>query len=162
MAGEALYEDGSGGEDYESERGLGHAFINSGETAIAPDLGERAFDCKRPRRLMPGMILHRDGSRHVWIQGLPALDLIVTMDDATSAIYSAFLCEEEGTASTLRACRKVFSQQGLPMSFYTDWGSYYFHTDEAGGPVDRKRLTQVGLPLERLGVEHIAAYSPQA
>ena len=117
---------------------------------------------KRPRRPMPGMLLHQDGSRHVWIQGLPALDLIVTMDDATSAIYSAFLCEEEGTVSTFRALREVFAAHGLPMSLYTDRGSHYFHTDEAGGPVNRKRLTQVGRALERLGVEHIAAYSPQA
>ena len=46
-----------------------------------------------------GMTLHQDGSRHVWLDGQPALDLIVTLDDATGAIYSAFLVEEEGTAS---------------------------------------------------------------
>jgi transposase len=117
---------------------------------------------KRPRRPMPGMMLHQDGSRHVWLQGLPALDLIVTMDDATSAIYSAFVCEEEGTASTFRALREVFSEHGLPLSLYTDRGAHYFHTAQAGAPVDRKQLTQVGRALERLGVEHIAAYSPQA
>ena len=35
-----------------------------------------------------------------WIGGRPPLDLIVTLDDATSAIYSAFLVEEEGTVSS--------------------------------------------------------------
>jgi hypothetical protein len=35
-------------------------------------------------------------------------------------------------------------------------------TPEAGGPVDRKRPTQVGRALAQLGVDHIAAYSPQA
>ena len=84
------------------------------------------------------------------------------MDDATSAIYSAFLVEEEGTASTFRALREVFGAHGLPMSLYTDRGSHYFHTAEAGGKIDRSRLTQVGRALEHLGVEHIAAYSPQA
>ena len=49
------------------------------------------------------MMLHQDGSRHEWLAGQPALDLIVTMDDATGEIYSAFLIEEEGTASTFRA-----------------------------------------------------------
>ena len=34
---------------------------------------------KRPRRPLPGMLLHQDGSRHPWIEGLPAMDLIVTM-----------------------------------------------------------------------------------
>jgi transposase len=117
---------------------------------------------KRPRRPMPGMMLHQDGSRHEWLQGRPALDLIVTLDDATGAIYSAFLVEEEGTASTFRALKETFGAHGLPMSLYTDRGAHYFHTPEAGGKIDRKRPTQVGRALEQLGVEHIGAYSPQA
>jgi transposase len=117
---------------------------------------------RRPRRPLPGMMLHQDGSRHVWLAGQPALDLIVTMDDATSAILSAFLVEEEGTASTFRALREVFERHGLPLSLYTDRGSHYFHTMEAGEKAGRAGLTQVGRALEHLGVEHIAAYSPQA
>jgi transposase len=117
---------------------------------------------KRPRRPMPGMMLHQDGSRHEWLADEPALDLIVTMDDATSAILSAFLVAEEGTASTFRALQEVFGRHGLPLSLYTDRGSHYFHTPEAGGKVDRAHPTQVGRALEHLGVEHIAAYSPQA
>lgn len=116
---------------------------------------------KRPRRPMPGMMLHQDGSRHLWLQGQPPLDLIVTLDDATGAIYSAFLVEEEGTASTFEALKQVFGAHGLPLSLYTDRGAHYFFTAEAGA-VDRKQPTQVGRALERLGVEHIAAYSPQA
>ena len=117
---------------------------------------------KRERRPLPGMMLHQDGSMHVWLAGQPALDLIVTLDDATSAIYSAFLIEEEGTASTFRALMEVFGTHGLPMSLYTDRGAHYFYTPTAGGEVDRSKPTQVGRALERLGVEHIAAYSPQA
>ena len=63
---------------------------------------------KRERRPLPGMMLHQDGSRHEWLEGQGALDLIVTMDDATGAIYSAFLIEEEGTASTFRALKRGF------------------------------------------------------
>lgn len=117
---------------------------------------------KRPRRPLPGMLLHQDGSRHVWLAGQAALDLIVTMDDATSTIYSAFLTAEEGTASTFQALLEVFRAEGLPLSLYTDRGSHYFFTPAAGGPVDRTHLTQVGRALAHLGVEHIAAYSPQA
>jgi hypothetical protein len=84
------------------------------------------------------------------------------MDDATGEIYSAFLVEEEGTASTFRALKEVFKTHGLPISLYTDRGGHYFFTPEAGGEVDRNRLTQVGRALKQLGVEHIAAYSPQA
>ncbi len=106
---------------------------------------------KRPRRLTARMLLHKDGSRHEW------LDLIVMLDDATSAILSAILVAEEGTASTFRALGEVFAAHGLPLSLYTDRGSHYFHTWEAGGKVDRTRLTQVGQALDHLGVEQIAA-----
>jgi hypothetical protein len=108
------------------------------------------------------MMLHQDGSRHVWVAGLDALDLIVTMDDATSTIYSAFLLAEEGTDSTFQALLDVFGTHGLPLSLYTDRGTHYFFTPEAGGKFDRKSPTQVGRALAHLGVEHIAAYSPQA
>jgi hypothetical protein len=86
----------------------------------------------------------------------------VTLDDATSAILSAFLVDEEGTDSTFRGLAEVFGRHGLPLSLYTDRGSHYFYTPEADGKVDRSRLTQVGRALAHLGVEHIAAYSPQA
>ena len=116
---------------------------------------------KRERRPLPGMMLHQDGSRHEWLEGCAPLDLIVTMDDATGAIYSAFLVEEEGTASTFRALKEVFAERGLPMSLYTDRGSHYFRATKAG-EIDRDHPTQVGRALEQLGVEHIGAYSPQA
>ena len=117
---------------------------------------------KRERKPCEGMMLHQDGSRAAWLAGQPALDLIVTMDDATNTIYSAFLVEEESTASTFRGLLEVFTAQGLPASLYTDRGSHYFYTPQAGEAVDRGHLTQVGRALDRLGIEHIAAYSPQA
>jgi transposase len=117
---------------------------------------------KRPRRPCIGMMLHQDGSRFAWLEGAPPLDLIVTMDDATNEIYSGFLVEEEGTASTFKALLEVFIAQGLPSSVYTDRGSHYFLTPKAGGEVDKMQLTQVGRALERLGIEHIPAYSPEA
>jgi transposase len=131
----------------------------AGVVAKTPRKG--AHRRKRERRPLPGMMLHQDGSRHAWLEGQAALDLIVTLDDATGAIYSAFLVEEEGTASTFRALKEVFSEHGLPMSLYTDRGSHYFRTTKAG-EIDRGCPTQVGRALEQLGVEHIGAFSPQA
>ena len=117
---------------------------------------------KRERKPFEGMMLHQDGSRAAWLAGEAELDLIVTMDDATSTIYSAFLVEEEGTASTFRGCLEVFAAQGLPSSLYTDRGSHYFYTPEAGGKVAKDVPTQVGRALAHLGIEHIPAYSPEA
>jgi transposase len=118
---------------------------------------------KRPRRPMVGMMLHQDASTHAWLPGdTRKYDLVVTMEDATSALYSAFLVDEEGTASSFQGLREVVAQHGLFCSLYTDRGSHYFFTPEAGGKVSRSVLTQVGRALSQLGIEHIAAYSPQA
>jgi hypothetical protein len=117
---------------------------------------------KRERKPCEGMMLHQDGSRHDWLAGQAPLDLIATMDDATSTVYSAFLVEEEGTASTFRGLLEVFTEHGLPCSLYTDRGRHYFCTDKAGEAVNKDHLTQVGRALERLGIEHIPAYSPEA
>jgi hypothetical protein len=108
------------------------------------------------------MMLHQDGSRFAWLDGQPQLDLIVTMGDAASTIYSAFLVEEEGTASTFRGLLDTFTAFGLPSTLYTDPGSHYFYMPKAGEPVDKQRLTQVGRALQRLRIEHIPAYSPEA
>src|SRR5271157_2292432 len=132
----------------------------SGLVAKAPRKG--AHRRKRERRPLPGMMLHQDGSRHEWLEGQPPLDLIVTMDDATGTIYSAFLIEEEGTASTFRALNEVFGRRGLPMSLYTDRGAHYFHNPEKGGEVDCGQFPQGGRAGKQLGVEDIGAYSPQA
>ena len=102
---------------------------------------------KRPRRPLRGMMLHQDGSRHVWIEGLPAMDLIVTLDDATSEIYSMFLVEEEGTASTFQALREVIGEHGLFCSLYTDRGSHYFYTPKAGEKVFKDASNASGAGL---------------
>ncbi len=116
---------------------------------------------KRVRRPLFGMMLFQDGSRHAWLPQGPKLDLIVIMDDATSRILSIFLVEEEGTASTFRGLKEVIAQHGLFSSFYTDRGSRYFVTAQAGGKVDRLHPTQVGRALKQLGIQHIVSYSPE-
>jgi len=134
-----------------------------GRGLVAPAPRRGAHRRKRPRRPLVGMMLHQDGSKHRWLPGLEeALDLIVTLDDATGAIYSAFLVEEEGTMSSFQGLGEVFAAHGLPCSLYTDRGGHYFHTPEAGAKVDKTKLTQVGRALAQLSIVHIAAYSPQA
>jgi transposase len=133
-----------------------------GQGLLAPAPRRGAHRRKRPRRPLRGMMLHQDGSRHEWLNGQPAVDLIVTLDDATGEIYSAFLVAEEGTHSTLRALHEVISRHGLPCSLYTDRGSHYFVTPTAGKKPDPRARTQVGRALAQLGIEHIPAFSPEA
>lgn len=85
------------------------------------------------------------------------MDLIGTMDDATIEMYSAFFLPKAGIASTFRPLPEVFGAHGLPPRL-----SHDFYPPEAGVKVDRTHPTQVGRVLAHLGVEHIAAYSPEA
>lgn len=116
---------------------------------------------RRERSALPGMMIHQDGSTHAWVAG-QMWDLIVTLDDATGEHYSMFFVDEEGTASSLRGVREVIEARGLFSSFYSDRGSHYWHTPDAGGKVDKTNPTQFGRALKQLGIEMIAAYSPQA
>jgi len=117
---------------------------------------------RRPRRPLPGMLLHIDGSKHRWFQDDRYYDLLVILDDATSKIYYAQLVEEESTRTVMTALREVIEREGLFCALYSDRASHFFVTPKTGEPVDKSRLTQVGRALKELGVQMIPAYSPQA
>src|SRR2546427_1417165 len=117
---------------------------------------------RRPRRAMPGMLLHIDGSKHRWLNDERWYDLIVILDDATSEIYYAQLVEEESTRTVMVGLREVIETKGLFCALYSDRGSHFFVTVKEGEKVDKDRLTQVGRAMKELGVQMIAAYSPQA
>jgi transposase len=117
---------------------------------------------RRPRRPLPGMLLHIDGSQHQWFCDHRWYDLIVIMDDATSEVYYAQLVEEESTRTVMAGLRTVIEEQGLFCSLYSDRASHFFLTPKAGEAVNHDRLTQVGRAVKELGMQLIPAYSPQA
>jgi len=129
--------------------------------AVAKVAQRGAHRKRRERVPMAGMMIHQDGSTHEWAVGR-VWDLIVTMDDATGEHYSMFFVEEEGTVSSFRGVRETIEGRGLFASLYTDRGSHYWFTPEAGGKVDRKQPTQFGRAMGQLGIQMIAAYSPEA
>ncbi len=119
-------------------------------------------------------MIHQDGSTHEWVPG-QSWDLIVTMDDATSTVYSGFFAEQEGTLSSLRGVRETLEAKGLFSSFYSDRGSHHWFTPKSGGQVDKQVLTQFGRTkfglalavrahgraMIHLGIEMIPSYCPQ-
>src|ERR1041385_7583376 len=117
---------------------------------------------RRPRRPLPGMLLHIDGSQHRWFNDERWYDLLVLMDDATSEIYYAQLVEQESTRTVMTGLRAVIEQKGLFCALYSDRASHFFLTPKTGEPVDHNRVTQVGRALRELGIHLIPAYSPQA
>src|SRR5262245_4773418 len=117
---------------------------------------------RRPRRPIPGMLLHIDGSHHQWFQDDRWLDLLVILDDATSEIYYAQLVEDEQTQTVMAALREVIAQNGLFCALYSDRAKHFFVTPKAQQQVDHHQLTQVGRAMKQLGIQMIPAYSPQA
>jgi transposase len=133
-----------------------------GAGLVARNRKRRAHRKRRPRKEMPGIMLHIDGSKHAWFQDDRYYDLIVILDDATSEIYYAQLVEEESTVTTMAAVREVIERKGLFCSLYSDRGSHFFYTPKAGEPVDKGRPTQFGRALRELNIHMIPAYSPEA
>ena len=115
----------------------------------------------RPRKPVEGLMLHQDASTHGWF-GDRKRDLVITMDDATSRIYSGFFVEQEGTWSSFLGVRETIAAKGIFASLYTDRGSHYWYTPKAGGKVDKEQPTQFGRAMKELGIEMIPSYSPQA
>jgi transposase len=117
---------------------------------------------RRPRRPMTGMLVHIDASKHRWFQDCRFYDLIVILDDATSEVYYAQLVEEESTTTIMAALREVVEKKGIFCALYSDRASHFFYTPKGSAKVDRDQLTQVGRAMKSLGIEMIAAYSPEA
>jgi transposase len=113
---------------------------------------------RRERRPLPGMLLHIDASRHAWVPG-GQQDLVSISDDATNQVYYAALVPEENTRTVLAALATVLTAHGLFCALYTDRASHFIHTPKAGQP---RHQTQVERALQQLGIELIAAHSPQA
>ena len=131
----------------------------AGVTKANPRRGKHRT--KRERMPLAGMMVHQDASTHRWVPD-SVWDLVVTMDDATGEHTSMFFCDQEGTASSFHGLGQTIARYGLFASLYSDRGNHYFTTPQAGGKVDKVNLTQVGRALKQLGIDHIAAYSPEA
>jgi transposase len=119
---------------------------------------------RRDPRACFGEMLHIDGSEHAWLALRPAekQTLIPIIDDATSRVLYAQLCESESVRTVMTALREVILEHGLPMALYSDRASWAFFTPRGDQPRDPKQRTQVGRALEQLGIEQILANSPQA
>lgn len=146
--------------------GLSYSWVKSAlqGAGLVPRRGRRgAHRKRRPRRPLPGMLLHIDASRHAWLgRERGQQDLVTVMDDATSEVYYARLVEEENTETVMAALKAVVERHGVFCSLYNDRASHFVYTPPGQTRPDRSRRTQVGRALEQLGIEMIPANSPQA
>jgi len=142
---------------------LRRAQIRSPQNRRAPK-----YRSRRERRAREGMMVLTDASRHDWLEGRgPALTMVGWIDDATGKVPSArFQLEPEDSAGYLRTLRHLVESRGIPWSVYRDQHGTFQRNDDHWSVAEqlagRQLPTQVGRALEELGIESIAARSPQA
>ena len=119
----------------------------------------------RERRASFGELVMQDSSPFRWLEDRgPACQLIALIDDATSRIWGRFT-EQDTTEENLRTLEGWLRRYGRPLAHYTDKASIF---RKAGPQPLAEQLrgdalrTQFGRALNELGIEWIAAHSPQA
>jgi transposase len=122
---------------------------------------------RRERKAQEGAMVLWDGSPHHWLgPDQPACCLMAAIDDATGKLLVARFFPFEGSSGYLWLLREVVKHYGIPLVMYHDrHGSLYrndSHWSLEEQLAGRQEPTQVGLALEALGIESIAALSPQA
>jgi transposase len=123
---------------------------------------------RRERYPREGMLLQTDGSSHDWLEGRgPKLCLIGAIDDATNKVPYALFQEQETTEGYMLMLQEIVLSQGIPLALYHDRHSIFEVTEEALPSLDeqlhgQEPQTQLGRLLDELGIESIAAHSPQA
>lgn len=119
----------------------------------------------RPRRSCFGELVMMDSSPYRWLeQRGPQLELIAMIDDATSRLWGRFALADT-TEESFLTLEGWLQRWGRPCALYTDKDSIYY---PARQPNLEEQLSgkcaqsQFGRALEELGIEWIAAHSPQA
>src|SRR5882672_10276402 len=119
----------------------------------------------RERRASFGELVMQDSSPFRWLEERgPACQLIAVIDDATSRFYARFT-EHDTTEENLRTFGEWIRRYGRPLAHYTDKNSIFRTTrpsvlaEQLQGEAAR---SQFGRALRELGIEWIAAHSPQA
>lgn len=123
---------------------------------------------RRARMPQAGLMLQWDGSSHRWLEDRgPRLTLVGAIDDATGEVVAATFREQEDAQGYLLVLRSVLATHGIPAAIYRDRHGIFERREQepwtrdeelAGEPVP----TQVGRALALLGIQSIAAHSPQA
>ena len=154
-------------EQITEKHGLRISYTWTKQVLFAHKLAERSsgrgkYRRKRERRPMVGMLVHQDASTHEWLEGLPKQDLVVTLDDADGRILHARFVPQEGTLPTLEALHQVLVRYGRFCELYTDRGSHFCTTSQAGAAPDAEQHGQVARALKMLGIRQILARSPEA
>ena len=118
---------------------------------------------RRERKEHFGEMVQMDGSFHRWLEERGAEGCLIDMvDDATNTTW-AKLGEQETIWAVADGLRAWIERYGVPLALYVDWKNLY---KRRATPKEWLRgeepITQFGRMCAQLGIELIAASSPQA
>jgi transposase len=118
---------------------------------------------RRARKAHFGELVQLDGSFHAWYETRgPRGCLMNLVDDATGRTL-ARLGAEETIWAAVDVVRRWVEAYGVPLALYTDWKNVYVRPPNAEEQVTGAvPLTQFGRMCASLGIQIIAASSPQA
>lgn len=123
---------------------------------------------RRPRREQEGELLQMDASIHRWFgEDEPVAALLGAIDDATGDVPFAMFFAQETAEGYFQLLAGILQRRGIPRAFYTDRDSaFVVNVSEVRRDLARAEgrplVTQFGRALKELGIEWIAAHSPQA
>jgi|AMWB02.1.fsa_nt_gi transposase len=125
----------------------------------------RAYHSRRTPRERFGELVQFDGSHHDWFEGRREKCCLMNMvDDATGTTMS-FLCEQETTESAMKLLWMWIERYGIPQAVYCDRKNAFVLdreptiTEQLEGITPKSPFQKA---CERLGIEVIIAYSPEA
>lgn len=145
---------------------LARILAGSGMRSPRPQRRRSRHRSRRERYSQEGMLLQIDASHHDWLQGrAPRLVLLAVIDDATGKVAAARFHSSEDTQGYFLLLRDLCRQTGVPQAIYSDRHAIFWATQ---GPslqeqlAGRRSTTQFGRAMAELGIQLIAAHSPQA
>ena len=122
---------------------------------------------RRTRRSRFGELLQLDGSIHAWFDGINEKQCLMNMVDDATGKTLAIMDTGETTQAAFALLRWWIEEAGIPMAIYVDLKSLYIspkslRRDEEGELIEPGWLTHFSRACQKLGIEVIKAYSPQA
>jgi len=123
----------------------------------------KAYRKRRERKAHFGELVQLDGSFEDWLEERgPRACLMNLVDDATSTTLCR-LEEQETIWAAVHVLREWIEKYGIPQALYTDWKNVYVRPPTEKEAAEGKApVTQFGRMCAKLGIEIIAASSPQA
>jgi transposase len=120
---------------------------------------------QRERKAHFGELVQLDGSHHQWFEERGGKACLMDMVDDATGTTLGLMSEEETTVAAMEVLWAWVEKYGIPKAIYVDRKTVYITQREPTMEeqlAGEEALTQFGKACQKLGIETVAANSPQA